>query len=90
MPSDLPVTTITTNSNHFGSDNKIHPWQNRVLSLREVADHQTIPRTFLFHNGTEAFQSEVARIAVGEAIPPWFTYALGRRLYALIRDLKAS
>ena len=87
MPSDLPVTTITTNSNHFGSDSKLHPWQNRVLSLREVADHQTIPRNFQFHNGVDKFESEVARIAVGEAIPPWFMYQLGLSLRRLIKTV---
>ena len=40
---DRPASTVTTNSSHVGSDYKIHPSQNRVLSIRECADLQTIP-----------------------------------------------
>ena len=35
MRSDRPSYTITTNTSHVGSDFKIHPWENRVLSPLE-------------------------------------------------------
>ena len=46
MNPDRPAYTITTNSSHVGSDFKIHPWENRVLSALECADLQTVPRFY--------------------------------------------
>ena len=38
MHPDRPASTVTTNSSHVGSDIKIHPWEHRVMSIRECAD----------------------------------------------------
>ena len=46
MSPGRPAYTITTNSSHVGSDFKIHPWENRVLSILECADLQTVPRFY--------------------------------------------
>lgn len=79
MHPDRPAATITTASGHLGSDNTIHPWENRVLSIRECAFLQTVPATFRLHKG-ERVENDLARGIVGEAIPPWFTYQLGSLL----------
>lgn len=85
MPSNLPVPTITTNNGQYGGDSKIHPWQNRVLSVREVLDHQTVPRDFRWHADGERPKMSIIRECVGESVPPWFTFRLGMRLYLLLR-----
>jgi DNA (cytosine-5)-methyltransferase 1 len=81
-----PAATITTSSSHIGSDYKIHPWQNRVLSIRECADLQTVPR---FYDWSWCLNNDhvyVIRQVIGEALPPWFTYQHG----LLLRDLLES
>ena len=84
MNPDRPAYTITTNSSHVGSDFKIHPWENRVLSILECADLQTVPR---FYNWKRAEQNRtryLIRNLVGEALPPYFTYLHGQYLSALL------
>ncbi len=84
MPSKLPVGTITTASGHLGSDAKIHPWENRLLSPRECAAVQTIPRTFDFGSPRKSTQTWLLRQTIGEAIPPWFTFLHGLVLRSLL------
>ncbi|MEE9173896.1 MAG: DNA cytosine methyltransferase [Thermoplasmata archaeon] len=86
MSSDLPVPTITTNNGHYGGDTKIHPWQNRVLSVREVLDHQTVPRDFNWPTYRGRPWVTLIRESVGESVPPWFTFRIGQRLRDLLRD----
>ena len=57
ISADRPAYTITTNSSHVGSDFKIHPWENRVLSILECADLQTVPR---FYDWTRAREESYA------------------------------
>ena len=77
MPLRLPVSTITTSSGHLGSDSKIHPWENRLLSPRECAEAQTIPRTFDFGTTYERVNDLAAPTddrrsnATVVRIPPW-------------------
>lgn len=84
MDPDRPAPTITTASGRLGSDTTLHPWQHRVLSIRECADLQTIPREFDLVRDGEV-EVTLARQVVGEAIPPWFTYETGRVLRGLLR-----
>jgi DNA (cytosine-5)-methyltransferase 1 len=84
MSPDKPAPTVMTNSSHLGSDYKIHPWENRVLSIRECADLQTIPS---FYDWSWAFQTGhvyVTRQVIGEALPSWFTYLHGLVLRQLL------
>lgn len=84
MPPHLPVSAITTANGHLGSDSKIHPWQNRLLSPRETADAQTIPRTYNWAPGGKQPRLETIRHVIGEAIPAWFTYLHGQALRSLL------
>lgn len=86
MRPDRPAPTITTASSHLGSDYTIHPWENRVLSVRECADLQTVPRTFNWSWALDAGFNYMLRQVIGEAIPPWFTYLHGM----VLRDLLAG
>lgn len=84
MPSKLPVGTITTASGHLGSDAKIHPWENRLLSPRECATIQTVPRAFRFGAPRKETQTWLLRQTIGEATPPWFTFLHGLVLRNLL------
>jgi DNA (cytosine-5)-methyltransferase 1 len=84
MPPHLPVTTVTTANGHLGSDSKIHPWENRLLSPRECAGAQTIPRSFRWASEGERPTATLLRKSIGESIPPWFTYQHGLVLRSLI------
>ena len=84
MRPERPAYTITTNSSHIGSDFKIHPWENRVLSILECADLQTLPR---FYNWTHAKDNRtlyLIRNLIGEAFPTYFTYLHGQVLSKLL------
>jgi len=84
MRSDRPAPTVTTASSHLGSDYKIHPWENRVLSPRECIELQTIPQSYSWEWAVSNGYYYMVREAVGEAIPPWFTYSHGRVLKSLL------
>ena len=84
MRSDMPAPTVTTNSSHIGSDNKIHPWEHRVLSILECADLQTVPRFFDWSAALEKGQAYLVRNLIGEALPSYFTYLHGRILRRLL------
>lgn len=77
MASDKPAPTVMTNSSHLGSDYKIHPWENRVLSIRECAELQTIPHFYDWEWALETKHTYVIRQVIGEALPTWFTYIHG-------------
>lgn len=88
MKPDEPAPTITTANGHIGSDIKIHPWENRLLSILECADLQTIPRVFDWSAAIgEANRKplfNVVRDIVGEAFPTYFTYLHGLRLKKML------
>lgn len=90
MRSDRPAATITTNSSHVGSDWKIHPWENRVLSARECGDLQTVPRWYSWAAALNDRQRYLIRVLIGEALPPYFTYVHGLELAALLRGGKVN
>jgi len=90
MHPNRPSATITTNSSHVGSDYKIHPWQNRVMSTRECADIQTVPRWFEYKAAYEADQSYMVRQVIGEALPSLFTYLHGKILAELLSSNQPS
>ena len=84
MRPERPSYTITTNSSHIGSDFKIHPWENRVLSILECADLQTLPRFYDWTRAKENRTLYLIRNLVGEAFPTYFTYLHGQVLAALL------
>ena len=77
MSPSRPAYTITTSSSHVGSDFKIHPWENRVLSILECADLQTVPRFYDWTRARDNRTLYLIRSLVGEAFPPYFTYLHG-------------
>ena len=90
MSSGRPAYTVTTNSSHIGSDFKIHPWENRVLSILECADLQTVPR---FYDWTRAIEDRtlyLIRNLIGEAFPTYFTYLHGQLLAEMLFSSPSS
>lgn len=86
MSSDRPAYTITTSSSHVGSDFKIHPWENRVLSILECADLQTVPRFYDWTRPKLNRTPYLIRQLVGEAFPTYFTYLHGQALAGLLSN----
>ncbi|MCY4457412.1 MAG: DNA cytosine methyltransferase [Acidimicrobiaceae bacterium] len=84
MRPDAPAPTITTASGHVGSDNTIHPVENRVLSPLECAHLQTIPDDFDWGGALDDWGPTAVRAMIGEAVPPRFTEMHGRVLVALL------
>jgi DNA (cytosine-5)-methyltransferase 1 len=84
MKSGKPAATVTTASGHVGSDNTIHPFQNRLLSPLECALLQTFPENFKWGDALQKWGHTTIREMVGEAVPPMFTEQHGRILRALL------
>ena len=84
MAPNRPAYTVTTNSSHVGSDFKIHPWENRVLSILECADLQTVPRFYDWTRAKENRTLYLIRNLIGEAFPTYFTYLHGQVLAELL------
>lgn len=76
-------SAITTNTNAFSSDNKLHPSQNRVLSVRECILIQSIPENFKWPEQVFHKSMHLVREMVGEALPPLVSYQLANFLLSL-------
>ncbi|WFM70985.1 DNA cytosine methyltransferase [Halomonas sp. CKK8] len=72
MKWDEPARTLTQNFIYEASDNKIHPDQNRVLSIYEAMVVQTIDRyNYSFEAlGKPMSTSKIAEV-IGESVPPY-------------------
>lgn len=72
MSWDSPSSTITTNFSYACSDNKIHPEQNRVLSIAEVMALHTLDEyDFTFKRADRVNVGDtLIRNLIGESIPP--------------------
>lgn len=81
---DEPARTLTQNFIYEASDNKIHPEQNRVLSVYEATILQTIDRyNYKFTIGGKSIGA--ARIAevIGESVPPYLIEKICRMMKAV-------
>lgn len=92
MEPDLPAPALTRNLSYPCSDNKIHPYQNRVLSLAEAMELQTISRYAYkwgpIQLGNAKRQLPLApdsliRLVIGESVPPRFFEILSGHIKAL-------
>lgn len=72
MSWDMPASTLTQNLSYACSDNKLHPEQNRVLSLYEATILHTIaqyPFKWQRADGKKV-SDKLIRELIGESIPP--------------------
>ena len=88
LSPDRPAATVTTSSNRIGSDRKIHPFENRVLSPLECQRLQTLPESFEWGEAVEQGRSGFVREMIGEAVPPRFTEAHGKLLVDLLNGVR--
>ncbi len=86
MRHDAPASTVTTASGRVGSDNTIHPWEDRVLSPWECQMLQTFPSSFNWGDTLNTWGVTGIREMIGEAVPPKFTELHGRLLATLLED----
>jgi len=86
MSWDLPASTLTRNLSYACSDNKLHPEQNRVLSLYEAMLLHTIC-SFKYHwkraDGKKV-SDKLIREVIGESIPPYGLLKIFKHLVKLL------
>ncbi|MEZ9959859.1 hypothetical protein OAW_06045 [Vibrio cyclitrophicus ZF170] len=71
MDPNKPSTTITINYPYEASDNKVHPFQNRVLSTYEVMKIQTITDyNYSWSTGKKLASRALIARSIGESVPP--------------------
>ena len=72
MKWDLPATALTTNLSYACSDSKLHPEQNRVLSLYEAFIIHTIDNyQYKWERAdNKKVSDKLIREIIGESIPP--------------------
>ena len=95
MNEDEPAPTVTTRSAYACSDKNIHPTQNRVLSIYEIALLYGInPDEYKWtriKNGKEVYASSVLlRDILGEPVTPVYTKLLGNNLKRVDKVLKKN
>lgn len=74
MSWDIPASTLTQNFQYACSDNKLHPTQDRVLSLYEGMKIQTIAQyPYSFEIDGKIVADGLIRDTIGESIPPLLT-----------------
>jgi len=86
MAWDLPSSTLTTNLSYPSSDQKIHPDQNRVLSLYEAFILHTLnefPYIWEHEDGSLVTDTTVREV-IGESIPPKAIYCIIQNLIMLL------
>lgn len=87
MKWDAPSPTITTQAYSFGTGRFGHPEQHRSLTLREAAMLQGFPRSYKFVAAGERPSMQAVGRLIGNAVPPPFGVAVGRRFMELTKAL---
>lgn len=78
---DVPASTLTQNFQYACSDNKLHPTQDRVLSLYEGLVIQTIAQyPYSFEIDGKMVSDGLIRDTIGESVPPLFTDKIVKHL----------
>ena len=86
MRADLPSSAMTRNLSYACSDQKLHPSQNRVLSLHEAMCLQTIfdyDYKWVRPSGAKV-SDKLIRDSIGESVPPRGLEVLFRHFVGLI------
>jgi len=81
MKWNEPAQTVTTGFGSMGQGCYVHPRQRRTITPHEAARLQTFPDFFRF----DITQSRTAwSTLIGNAVPPFLTFRLGRTLIPLL------
>lgn len=92
MSWDLPAPTLTTNLSYPSSDHKLHPDQNRVLSLYEAFLLHTLDEfeyKWRFNDDSQVPDTLITEV-IGESIPPKAIYLIIKNLLQHITEEKIS
>lgn len=87
MSWDLPSSTLTTNLSYACSDQKLHPEQNRVLSLYEAFKLHTLDQfPYVWeHEDGKIVRDTSIREVIGESIPPKAIYLIVQHLLKCLK-----
>ena len=90
MAYDKPASALTRNLSYACSDNKLHPEQNRVLSLCEAFRIHTLDRyDYAWQRGDgRKVSDKTIREVIGESIPPAGLQAIVDHLIAILQGQK--
>ena len=88
---DRPASTLTQNFQYACSDNKLHPSQDRVLSLYEGLIIQTISQyPFSFVIDGKQVNDGLIRDTIGESVPPLLIDKIARHLIEISQPSRHS
>lgn len=92
MSWNSPASTLTRNLSYACSDNKLHPEQNRVLSLHEAMILHTISGYDFFWKRADGkkVSDKLIRELIGESIPPAGIEKVFANLSAILRGEDVS
>jgi DNA (cytosine-5)-methyltransferase 1 len=90
MSWDSPASTLTRNLSYACSDNKVHPEQNRVLSLYEAMIlHTIIEYEFYWQRADgKKVSDKLIRELIGESIPPAGLEKIFVHLVQILQDIE--
>ncbi len=82
-----PASTLTTNFQYVSSDNKIHPTQNRVLSMYEATIIQGINNyNYSFEINGKLVSDSLIRETIGESVPPKIIDMIVKNIIEIEKD----
>jgi len=89
---DKPASTITTRSAYACSDHKVHPSENRVLSIYEIAKLQGIDIDDVIWNDStgKQFPDTLLRELIGESVPPLFTKIIAKKIVEIENSISTN
>jgi DNA (cytosine-5)-methyltransferase 1 len=92
MAGNLPASALTTNLSYACSDQKLHPTQNRTLSIYEACILHTISDyEFAWKRASGAkVGDQLVRDIIGESIPPRGLEIIFRHLFGLLAAANAD
>lgn len=92
MRADLPASALTRNLSYACSDQKIHPTQNRVLSIKEALIIHTIDTydyRWVLPSGKRVSDKTIREV-IGESVPPAGLEAIAAPLVEAIRQKRLA
>jgi len=89
---DKPASTVTTRSAYACSDHKVHPSENRVLSIYEIAKLQGIDIDDVIWNDStgKQFPDTLLRELIGESVPPLFTKIIAKKIVEIENSISTN
>jgi DNA (cytosine-5)-methyltransferase 1 len=84
MAWDKPAPTIKRECSHVGNGRYVHPEEDRLCSVREMAILQGFPNDFIFD---DAAISNMYR-HIGDAVPPLISYQIAHLCHWMLTGVQ--